>query len=95
MKKILFAAMLTSLFNQINGENVMSKSNNNYGCQKYGSERLESINGNGAIILQGTQILGSVQVNGSLRAEDASMNCLEVNGGGPAYKLFYSLFNTH
>jgi hypothetical protein len=41
---------------------------------------VNSIQANGVIILEGTQVLGLVQVNGSLEANEASMNSLQVNG---------------
>lgn len=80
MKKMFFLAMLSAIFTSysIHGAENMNKSN--YGYQKYGKETLDSIQGNGTVILEGTKILGLVQVNGSLKAEESAINTLQVNG---------------
>lgn len=83
MNRLVFMSILSSvsMFNKVYGASDMNVSNYNYGCQKYGAESVEAIYKNGSVILEATQVLRSVFVNGSLRANGASMNTLEVNGG--------------
>lgn len=79
MKKMIVLMTLLTV-SSVYGAESMYKSNSNYGCQKYGKETLESIQGNGSVILNGTKVSGLVQVNGSLNAEESAINTLQVNG---------------
>lgn len=81
MKRVFFLVMLLTFANSysMHGVENMNKSNYN-GYQKYGKESLDSIQGNGTVILEGTKVSGLVQVNGSLKAEESAINCLQVNG---------------
>lgn len=80
MKMICLLAILLTLGSSISGVEGMSKFNSNYGYQKYGKESLDSIHGNGTVILEGTKVSGLVQVNGNLKAEESAINSLQVNG---------------
>jgi len=82
MKKISSFAGFLSLvvFSQIYGVDTVEKSNINYGYQKYGEETMDSVQGNGMVILEGTKVLGLVQVNGSLNAEESAIDSLQING---------------
>lgn len=62
------------------GVENMNKSSYNYGCQKYGKESLDSVHGNGTVVLEGTKVSGLVQVNGSLKAEESAIYSIQVNG---------------
>lgn len=62
-------------------ENLKKGSNMNYGNQKYENETIDSILVNGIATLEGTKVLGLVQVNGNLTAEKSFINSLQVNGG--------------
>lgn len=77
----LFAALsaLTMCFRCDGGEK-MNKSGYAYGVQKYGHETVDTIQTNGSIILDGTNVLDAVSVNGSLNAEKSSIGSLVVNG---------------
>jgi len=80
-KKSLFAGFLSLVvFCQIHGVESVNKASINYGYQKYGKETMDSIQGNGTVILEGTKVLGLVQVNGSLNAEESAMDSLRING---------------
>lgn len=82
MKKMFFFAMLSTIasLHSIYGVENMNKSDYNQGYQRYGKETLNSIQGNGMVILEGTNVTGLVQVNGSLKAEESTINSLQVNG---------------
>lgn len=82
MKKFYFLTGLIALLTALEGHGVenMKNKNYNYGTQRYGSETLSSIQTNGAVILEGTKILGLAEINGSLQAEEAAMNSLQING---------------
>ena len=79
---MFYLAILSALTSSYSVSEVekMNKSNYNYGYQKYGKEFLDSIQGNGTVILEGTKVSGLVQVNGSLNAEESAINSLQVNG---------------
>jgi len=80
MKKIVFLVLLSAIsmsFNICGAENM----NNSYsGYQKYGKETVSSIQGNGSVVLEETKVLGLLQVNGSLKADESLINSLQVNG---------------
>ena len=80
MKKVFFLAMLFAISISYNVYGVESMNKFNYGCQKYENETVSSIQANGAVILDGTKVLGDVQINGSLNAEESEINTLQVNG---------------
>lgn len=82
MKKISFLIVLTALSIVNKGYSVekMNKTTYSYGYQRYGKETVDSIQGNGSIILEGTKVLGLILVNGSLNAEESAIGSLQVNG---------------
>ncbi len=82
MRKNYFSVFLTMLaFANIGyGVEKMNKVNQNYGYQTYEKETVESIQANGSVILDGTKVLGIIQVNGSLDADEAAIGSLQVNG---------------
>lgn len=82
MKKIGLLVASTALSMMCKGYGVekMNKSTDSYGYQKYGKETVDSIKGNGSVLLEGTKVLGLVLVNGSLNAEESAIGSLEVNG---------------
>lgn len=82
MRKIYFLALILAMTTFFKGYSMDSKnkSSNSYGYQKYGKETVESIQANGSVILEGTKIIGSVYVNGSLNAEESAIGSLQVNG---------------
>lgn len=82
MKNVSLLAALTafSMMYKGYGAENMNKSAYNYGYQKYGKETVESIEGNGSMILEGTKVLGAVLINGSLNAEESAIESLQVNG---------------
>ncbi len=51
-----------------------------YGHQSYGKETVNSIQANGSVLLEGTKVLGAVNINGNLEADEASIGSLHVNG---------------
>ena len=80
MKKILLLALLLTISEsrQIYGAGNMNTAN--YGNQNYGKETIDSLQANGSVTLEGTKVLGLIQVNGSLNAEESAINSLQVNG---------------
>lgn len=82
MKKIGFLVVLTALSMMCKGYSMekINKSTYSYGYQRYGKETVDSIQGNGSVILEGTKVLGVVLVNGSLNAEESAIESLQVNG---------------
>lgn len=82
MRKLTFLIVLSTISIMCKGYSVekMNKSNYSYGYQRYGKETIDSIQGNGSVILDGTKVLGLVLVNGSLNAEESAIGGLQVNG---------------
>lgn len=82
MKKLSFLTALIALTSMSEGYSVekMKNTNYNYGSQSYGKETVNAIHANGSVILEGTKVLGLVQVNGSLEADEATMDSLQING---------------
>lgn len=78
MKKFFLLTMLTAISVNIHGAENMNK--HNYGYQKYEKQTVDSINENGFVSLEKTKVLGPVQINGSLQAEESEINSLLVNG---------------
>lgn len=72
--------VICSLFCKGYGTEKMKQINQGYGYQRYGKETVNSIQANGSVFLEGTKVLGTVHVNGSLEADEAAMENLEVNG---------------
>lgn len=56
------------------------------GYQRFGKETVDSIQANGVVVLQGTEVTGFVQVNGNLEAAGATIGSLEVNGQAELYQ---------
>ena len=52
---------------------------------QYGKERLESLQGSGRVVLNETQIVGYVDVNGSLFANGAHLGSASINGQATLY----------
>lgn len=50
------------------------------GLIQHGNEKLESLSANGRITLNGTQVIGPLDVSGSLSAHDAHIGAVNVNG---------------
>lgn len=82
MKKISFLVVLTafSMIGKGYSAEKINKSTYSYGYQRYGKETVDSIHGNGSILLEGTKVLGPIIVNGSLNAEESTIGSLQVNG---------------
>lgn len=82
MKKLCFLTALAALTILGEGYGAEKTKNTNYkpGIQSYGKETLAAIQANGSVILEGTQVLGSVKVNGSLQADQAVIDSLQING---------------
>lgn len=80
MKKIIFLIVLSTLSIVCKGYSMGKMDKSNYGYQKYGKETVDSIQGNGKVVLEGTKVLGLVSVNGSLNAEESMIGSLQVNG---------------
>jgi len=80
MKKIFFLVILSVISLSYNVHGVENMNKFNYGYQKYGNETVDFIRANGSVILEGTKVLGDVQINGSLNAEESELNSLQVNG---------------
>jgi hypothetical protein len=57
-----------------------NQSGQNNGYRSYGNETVDFVQANGAVVLNGTQVLGEVNVNGSLQANNATIDSLQVNG---------------
>jgi hypothetical protein len=79
-RSILAALAFFSIMQSTYGVAAMNQFTRNYGCQKYGKETLDAIRGNGTVFLEGTKVIGLVQVNGSLNAEQSALGSLQVNG---------------
>lgn len=75
-KKIVVALMLTG------GISVASASVCNYGPGNVncGTGVVDSLQGSGTVVANGTTVSGSTLVNGLLNADDANFSSLEVNG---------------
>jgi hypothetical protein len=82
MKKMFFLAMLSAISTSYcaHGIEGLNKANYTYAHQQYGKETVDSIHVNGRVILEGTKILGLVQVNGSLQAKESAIHSLQING---------------
>lgn len=82
MKKVCFLTALIALTALTEGYSVekMKNANYNYGTQSYGKETLSTIQANGSVILEGTKVNGLVQVNGSIDADEAAIENLQING---------------
>lgn len=78
-KKCLFAFIAFLNVGTI-GYSTENMNSYNYGCQKYGKETVDTIQANGTVSLEGTKVLGLVNVNGSLYAEESAINSFKVNG---------------
>ena len=68
MKKFLFLTLLS----------IVTMSFEGY--QKHGQETVDTVQGCGLVVLEGTKVLGPVEVNGELEAQGAAMSSLRVNG---------------
>lgn len=55
-------------------------SNISHGSQTYGKETVEKVQANGLVKLNGTKVTKHLQVNGSLKAENAQIEEMQVNG---------------
>jgi hypothetical protein len=76
MKKYIYTAVL--LASALSKGYSMDTSS--YGNQSYGKETVNSIQANGSVLLEGTKVLGTVNVNGNLDADEAAIGNLHVNG---------------
>jgi hypothetical protein len=82
MKKMYLATVLALLAFGVEGygSQSMKQANYHYGYQTFGKETVNFIQANGTVVLDGTKVLGLVQVNGTLEADEASMEGLQING---------------
>ena len=80
MRILYFFLALASFTTFTQGYNTEKMNQGNYGYQTYGKETVNSIQVNGTVVLKGTKVLGLMQVNGSVDADEASMDSIEVNG---------------
>lgn len=82
MKKINFIIASTALAWICHGYGMdkINKPTDSYGFQRYGKETVQSIQGHGGIILEGTRVLELVRINGNLNAEESAIGSLQVNG---------------
>lgn len=80
MKKLYFLVLLSAISMSCNICGAENMNNFDFGYQKYGKETVNSIQGNGSVVLEETKVLGHVQVNGSLKADESLINSLQVNG---------------
>lgn len=82
MKKLCFLTALIVFITLCEGysEEKRNNANYNYGSQSYGKETVGRIQANGSVALEGTKVLGSVHVNGSLDADAAVIDSLQING---------------
>jgi len=80
MNKIYFSLILSTLLISLNvsGEEKMVRFNSDH--RKQGKETVSSIQVNGSVVLNEAEILGLVQVNGSLKADASKIHTLQVNG---------------
>lgn len=50
------------------------------GLIHHGKEKIDALHDNGKVTLEGTQVVGVAEVNGSLSTQDATLGSLNVNG---------------
>lgn len=84
-KCIFFSMALMACFTtfQLSAEENVSHymaKNINHGSQTYGKETVEEIQANGFVKLDGTRVTDPLQVNGRLKAEDAQIEEMQING---------------
>jgi len=61
-------------------DRTLPNQNISSGIVSYGKETMDSLEGNGFISLDGTQVRGKVSVNGNLKAQNATIGFLVCNG---------------
>jgi len=79
-KKLAIALVLSGSLSMASADtntNVCTYDPGNVNC---GSGTVESLQGAGTVIMNGTTVTGMTVVNGLLNADDANFNSLEVNG---------------
>lgn len=84
-KWIFFNMALMACFTMVklSAEESMSHymaNNINHGSQTYGKETVAKIQANGFVKLDGTRVTDHLQVNGRLKAEDAQIEEMQING---------------
>ena len=81
---ILATALMTcfTIFQLSAGDNMSNYTGKgvNHGTQTYGKETVDEIQANGFVKLNGTKVTEHLQVNGRLKAEDAQIEEMQVNG---------------
>lgn len=83
MKKIKFLYGFASALLIAQGvlaATVIDNDGYGYSYQRHKNETIDCIQASGAVSLNGTRVLGSVNLNGSLSAEKSSIGSLQVNG---------------
>lgn len=72
--------MSLSFFSTIHAKDSMSYNINTRGYQNYGNEKASNIMANGSVVLEGTEVEGILQVNGSLQGKNTSLHSMQING---------------
>lgn len=86
MKKISFliAALILGVVNSqlFSGDNMLigKAKDVSHGSLVYGNEMVNRVQSNGFVTLNGTQVTEHLQVNGRLKAEEAEIEAMQVNG---------------